>query len=462
MTQNTITIPCEASLLPKPGDLTNIFNQIINSIAILELQGLPDEAQKIRDILDNIKDILGNYPISISDPVFATLEIPEVEWEKRINAMIEEYHLFVQAKFLEIINTVLPVSFAIPVPPFGISVDIVRLFSEPEYKSIIKSQFIDELETFYPMLPDIYKSFDGTYGIESPDMKAEAIWEYVITQLNKGALGIIYGLFGDLISKFDTIWEALGLPSLPALTELNVEGLINSTIESLEEQIKSAPDDMKEELRRQAIEQLESLNIAGFSVLDLIGGEPNDFVESLERKMDRFKRRLKNFGEEWPKYLIQEWMQKVQKFFNAIGLGALIEWITFTFCDFLKLIGFPAAISITNTLDIIGLKNVPSAALDENGNIIPAGEAGSNILPTLTPIAIDIIDPGDVVIPDDSADPVETVIIDTITSNTLNGNMNTVLLDSEGKHLLDSNGIPLTTDNMTFSSAVINTKLGDI
>jgi hypothetical protein len=219
---------------------------------------------------------------------------------------------------------------------------------------------------------------------------------------------------------------------------------------------------MKEELRRQAIEQLESLNIAGFSVLDLIGGEPNDFVESLERKMDRFKRRLKNFGEEWPKYLIQEWMQKVQKFFNAIGLGALIEWITFTFCDFLKLIGFPAAISITNTLDIIGLKNVPSASLDENGNIIPAGEAGSNILPTLTPIAIDIIDPGDVVIPDDTADPVETVIIDTISSNTLNGNMNTVLLDSEGKHLLDSNGIPLTTDNMTFSSAVINTKLGDI
>ncbi len=393
MTQTTITLPCEAALLPKPGDLTNIFNQIINSIATLELQGLPDEAQKIRDILDGIKDTLGNYPISISDPVFATLEIPEVEWEKRINAMIEEYHLFVQAKFLEIINSVIPISFAIPVPPFGISVDIVKLFSEPEYKSTIKKQFIDELETFYPMLPDIYKSFDGTYGIESPDMKAEAIWEYVITQLNKGALGIIHGLFGDLISKFDTIWSALGLPSLPTLTELDVESLINSKIESLEAQIKSAPDDLKDELRKQAISQLESLNIAGFSVLDLIGGEPNDFVESLERKMDRFKRRLKNFGEEWPKYLIQEWMQKVQKFFNAIGLGSIIEWITFTFCDFLTLIGFPTSISITNVLDIIALKNIPSAALDENGDIIPAGEEGSNILPILTPIAIDIIDP---------------------------------------------------------------------
>ena len=37
MTQTTITIPCEAALLPKPGDLTNIFNQINNSIATLEL-----------------------------------------------------------------------------------------------------------------------------------------------------------------------------------------------------------------------------------------------------------------------------------------------------------------------------------------------------------------------------------------------------------------------------------------
>ena len=67
MTAVTITIPCEGSLLPKPADLTNIFNQITNSIATLEIQGLPDEAQKIRDILDNIESLLGNFPISISE-----------------------------------------------------------------------------------------------------------------------------------------------------------------------------------------------------------------------------------------------------------------------------------------------------------------------------------------------------------------------------------------------------------
>ena len=351
----TIAIPCEASLLPKPGDLVNIFNQITNLIAQLEMQGLADEAQKLRDLLDGIRSALGNFPVSISYPVFGTLDIPEVEWEKRINAMIEEYHLFIQAKFLEIISTVIPVSFAIPVPPFGISVDIVKLFSDPTYKSTIKAQFAVNIDTFYPMLPDIYKSFDGTYGLESPDMKVEAVWEYVMTQLNKGALGVLHGLFGSLIDKFSTIWEALGLPALPSLTELNVQGLIEGTIQSIEAQIKSAPADLKHELRKQAIDLLEGLQIVGFSILDLLGGEPTDFVESLERKMDRFKRRMKNFGEEWPKFLIQEWMQKVQKFFKAIGLGALIEWITFTFCDFLKLIGLPASVTIATDITLTSL-----------------------------------------------------------------------------------------------------------
>ena len=375
MTAVTITIPCEGSLLPKPADLTNIFNQIANSIATLEIQGLPDEAQKIRDILDDIESLLGNFPISISEPVFGSLDIPEVEWEKRINAMIEEYHLFIQAKFMEIIDTVLPISFSIPVPPFGINVDVVQLFSDPTYKDTIKQQFVDEVETFYPMLPDIYKSFDGTYGLESADMKAEAIWEYVMTQLNKGALGILHGAFGGLIDKFDEIWKALGLPALPGLTNLNVQSIIEGMISSIEDQIKSAPDDLKEELRKQAIAQLESISIVGYTLMDLLGGEPNDFVESMERKMDRFKRRLKNFGEEWPKYLIQEWMQLVQKFFKAIGLGSLIDWITFTFCDFLKLIGLPTSITLSTDLIIesvigataVSLPSLSAVATDMSG-----------------------------------------------------------------------------------------------
>lgn len=119
--------------------------------------------------------------------------------------------------------------------------------------------------------------------------------------------------------------------------------------------------------------------------MDLLGGEPNDFVESMEKKMDRFKTRLRDFGEEWPKFLILEWMEKVTAFFEAIGLSSLVQYITFTFCDFLKIIGLPTSLAIPAgiTVSIAPLKNLPQAALDAAGEVIAAGQPGSNQFPTI-------------------------------------------------------------------------------
>jgi len=386
MTDNSIALPCDSVLLPKPVDLTNIFNSIINQISILEMSGLEKEAQQLRDLLESIETVLGSFPMSISDPVFPTLTVPEIEWERRITAMIQEYHLFVQVKIMEIVNTVLPISFSVPI--MGLSIDVVKLFTDPNYKTTLKSQISADVDKYFALIPDTYKTFDGTYGLEVNDFKAEAVWNYIMSQLNKGALGILHGAFGGLIDKFSTIWSPLGLPALPALTDLNVEALIQARIQAIEAQIKNTTDiDAKEALRREGLAALEKISLVGYSLMDLLGGEPNDFVESLEKRMDRFKTRLRDFGEEWPEFLIKEWMQKVTKFFEAIGLSALVQWITFTFCDFLKLIGLPSTISIPSgiTVTIPAIKNLPVAAVDINGVVIPAGEPGSNQFPTLTP-----------------------------------------------------------------------------
>lgn len=363
---SNISLPCEPVLLPKPSDLTNIFNSIINQIALLEMSGLEKEAQELRDLLEGIEKILGSFPMSISDPVFPTITVPEIEWERRITAMIQEYHLFVQVKIMEIVNTVLPISFSVPV--MGLSIDVVKLFTDPNYKAILKSQISANVDSFYALIPDTYKVFDGTYGLEVNDFKAEAVWNYIMSQLNKGALGILHGAFGGLIDKFSAIWSALGLPALPALTDLNVEALIQARIQAIEEQIKNLDPtdiDAAEALRREGLAALEKISLVGYSLLDLLGGEPNDFVESLEKRMDRFKTRLRDFGEEWPEFLIKEWMQKVTAFFEAIGLGALVQWITFTFCDFLKLIGLPSTISIPSTITVTipAIKNLPASDL---------------------------------------------------------------------------------------------------
>ena len=383
MTTTSITLPCDSVLLPKPTDLVNIFNTIINQISQLEMKGLEKEAQQLRDLLESIEDLLGSFPISISDPVFPTLTVPEIEWERRITAMVQEYHLFVQVKIMEIVNSVLPISFSVPI--MGLSIDVVKLFTDPNYKVTLKAQIAADIDTFYALIPDTYKTFDGTYGLEVNDFKAEAVWNYIMSQLNKGALGILHGAFGGLIDKFSSIWEPLGLPALPALTDLNVEQLIKDKIESLEEQIKSAPDDLKDSLRKEALAALEKISLVGYTLMDLLGGEPNDFVESMEKKMDRFKTRLRDFGEEWPKFLIQTWMEKITAFFEAIGLSALVQYITFTFCDFLKIIGLPTAIALPAGIDITipSLKNLPAAALDSAGEVIAAGEEGSNQFPTI-------------------------------------------------------------------------------
>ena len=383
MTTTSITLPCDSVLLPKPTDLVNIFNTIINQISLLEMNGFEKEAQQLRDLLESIEDLLGSFPISISDPVFPTLTVPEIEWERRITAMVQEYHLFVQVKIMEIVNSVLPISFSVPI--MGLSIDVVKLFTDPNYKVTLKAQIALDIDKYYALIPDTYKTFDGTYGLEVNDFKAEAVWNYIMSQLNKGALGILHGAFGGLIDKFSSIWEPLGLPALPSLTDLNVEQLIKDKIESLEEQIKSAPDDLKDSLRKEALAALEKISLVGYTLMDLLGGEPNDFVESMEKKMDRFKTRLRDFGEEWPKFLILEWMEKVTAFFEAIGLSALVQYITFTFCDFLKIIGLPTSLAIPAgiTVSIAPLLNVPEAALDAAGEVIAAGEEGSNQFPTI-------------------------------------------------------------------------------
>ena len=383
MTTTSITLPCDSVLLPKPTDLVNIFNNIINQISLLEMKGFEKEAQQLRDLLESIKDLLGSFPISISDPVFPTLTIPEIEWERRITAMVQEYHLFVQVKIMEIVDSVLPISFSVPI--MSLSIDVVKLFTDPNYKVTLKAQIAADVDKYYALIPDTYKTFDGTYGLESNDLKAEAVWNYIMSQLNKGALGILHGAFAGLINKFSSIWEPLGLPALPSLTDLNVEQLVKNKLESLEAQIKAAPQDAKEQLQKSALALIESISLAGFTLMDLLGGEPNDFVESMEKKMDRFKTRLRDFGEEWPKFLILEWMEKVTAFFEAIGLSALVQYITFTFCDFLKIIGLPTSLAIPAgiTVSIAPLKNLPQAALDAAGEVIAAGQPGSNQFPTI-------------------------------------------------------------------------------
>jgi hypothetical protein len=387
-----ITIPCPNTLLPTPADLTNIFKQFANipSLFQVEIEQIRSEAesevqtavrnailekiapyeekiQKVRTILDNVETVLGNFPVSVSDPVFPGHDIPDMKWERIITALCNEYHLYVQAKIMELIDKILPINLEITV--LGININPIKLFADPEYRAQLKAQFAEKAELYMSLIPEIYRTFEGTLGIFSRGIQADAIFAYIMTKLQNGALTLIYDAFGGLIKQFKTIWDALQLPALPVLLDLNVEGILNALIGALKTQLNSlkqkllnAPAEIAQEIAEQMLsiqnkilETLKSLSIAGFSILDLIGGEIESFVESIEKKIDRLVEAARNFGEIWPQYLIKQWMAKVTAFFNAIGLSALTQFVTFNFCQFLTLIGMPKSISFDTGIAGIGV-----------------------------------------------------------------------------------------------------------
>ena len=387
-----ITIPCPSTLLPTAADLTNIFKQFANipSLFQVEIEQIRSEAesevqtavrnailekiapyeekiQKVRTILDNVETVLGNFPVSVSDPVYPGHDIPDMKWERIITALCNEYHLYVQAKIMELIEPILPINLEIPV--LGININPIKLFADPEYRAQLKAQFAEKAEIYMSLIPEIYRTFEGTLGIFSRGIQVDAIFAYIMTKLQNGALTLIYDAFGGLIKKFKTIWDALQLPALPVLLDLNVEGILDALIGALKKQLNSlkqkllnAPAEIAQEIAEQMLsiqnkilETLKSLSIAGFSILDLIGGEIESFVESIEKKIDRLVEAARNFGEIWPQYLIKQWMAKITAFFNAIGLSALTQFVTFNFCQFLTLIGMPKSISFDTGIAGIGV-----------------------------------------------------------------------------------------------------------
>ena len=276
MTTPTIQVPpleCPDVLLPTPANLANYFKGIITQIyryPIDEFEELKEELEKIR------KDILDIFPINFNVTVL------------------------------------------------GITFDILEFLANPS--SVLDNLQLEEIDSIYDLIPDEYKVWEK---FDTADFKKESIRHYLRSEVAKKMNLLLHGGFTGLIDLFDEIWDALGLPSIPSLENLDLEALIKD----------------------KTLEELEQVQIFGFSLLDLLGGEFDDNVEIPEFQKERLLKRAREFKEEWQTYLIKTWMQKVTAFFDAIGLGALTQWITFSFCDFLTIIGFPKTIQLPTGIE---------------------------------------------------------------------------------------------------------------
>ena len=178
-------------------------------------------------------------------------------------------------------------------------------------------------------------------------------------------VGLLFDAFAVLIDNFDEIWDALGLPDLPIPLSLDIGAMIAAIVDVAKakfaaeiEALDNIPELIGAELAdaktaafdamgTAMLEGLEGLEIAGFSVIDMIGGFIDDPVECLALKKKRICEEIGRFKDNWQLYLLRKWMETVTSFFEAIGLGALVEIIGLDFCTFLGIIGFPTSIDLS-------------------------------------------------------------------------------------------------------------------
>ena len=309
MTTPSVTLPaleCPDVLLPTPANLSNLFGGLATHAYRYEIDSLKEKLEQIEE------DILDTY-----NPKWEKIDIPEKKWDIMMTRLAAEYPMYVQQKILELIHTLFPIDFNVTI--LGISINIIEFLKDPS--SIRNSLELEEIDSIYDLIPDEYKVWDK---FETADFKKESVINYIRSEVAKKMNLLMHGGFTGLIDLFDEIWSALGLPSLPALETLDLEALIKD----------------------KTTEELESISIFGYSLNDLLGGEFDNNVDIDEYNKERLLKRAREFKEEWQTYLIKKWMEKVTSFFDAIGLGALTQWITFTFCDFLTIVGFPTTIDL--------------------------------------------------------------------------------------------------------------------
>ena len=392
-------LPCDGSTLPTKAGFVQIYNDICMVPSKLKAYSVenPDldaEAKKkIEDVTKQVEDFVEAQSLILS-PYWQKGQIRN--WQKEANdawsELIDEFHMYIPVKMLDVISSVVPVDFEVTV--MGIEVDLLKILDKKEQESI-KKQITDEVDKYYALVPEGYQYYKGEFGVECDEWKGKLTWAYFKNKLVNLCTNLLHSTFGALIDAFKEIWDTLGLPSIPVISEFDVETFIREQIdafkeqakgelarikaqlEKLEEDAKTSTGDIKKQIDDQIVKikddianftvngfivkQLQGVSFFGMSLLDIIGGEIDTNVVIPEDQINEMVRAARDWFAQWQKELINLWIKKIKSFLDAIGLGSLLDFLTLTFCDVLGLIGIPTSFDLT-------LPELP-----EIGEVIPNG-----------------------------------------------------------------------------------------
>ena len=341
----SVAVDCPEVLIPSADDLEAIIIEIGNTYGW--------------EYIEPIKELLGAFPLSHTWP--KDLDIPELEWEGKIQAIIEEFKLYPMVKIAEFLQV--PLEFV--VPPFGITVDCQKLFEDPNYKTELLAELeeslgldaIDSLmETFSA------ESWNGEFGIDAPRIKLAKAWKEMIEEIKKI---IMTGGFGAIAKLLDKEPLKTLIKTLPDPIGFFVELIASFPKGGYE----FDADTLFQKLRKKAEEE-------GLELIELLKETPIPFVSEIPAEMlgledvlpetlgdliDLDKREKKEI--DFPRWDEQRLFERFKTFIKDLPqilfeaclakLTALIKFfippeipIPFTLCTFLSLLGFPKQIDV--------------------------------------------------------------------------------------------------------------------
>ena len=366
MSTPTLTIPpleCPAVLLPTPANLVNYFkglasytytnakDDLLEDIDDLkedfdeEKKKFQEDIDKIKEKLEELKPIFKPY-----DPEFKKVEIQEIEWEIRVQGLVDDFSTYVNGKLVEIVGELTPIEINVDI--LGIQVDVVKIATDPNYIStIFEDNFDKDIDSFYDLLPEEYQIYKDKF--ESQDFKKKTIKDYLKEKVKEFQTG-----------QFTKALEDLGLDfTLP-----------EDPRKAVKEKVDKIIDDAEKDIDEQ-IEELKATKVGPFTLEEIMGGEISKKVEISEFERDKFKTKLLAFAQDYFAYLIKEALSKpaIIDAIKAIpGLDKIIAFLTFDFCKFLELIGVPKTIALPEGI----IEEVPNTKVNPLPNEITVEEGG--------------------------------------------------------------------------------------
>ena len=235
-----IELPCSDSTLPKKADFVNLFNQIAKIPTDLEMQineyraqieSKVNQAEKdlkglsLEEIEKGIDKEIGKAQLQAIEEIESKIEELEDimegiadllspywkkgqirDWEKEaedaIDELIQEFHIYIPVKMLELINKIIPLSFEVPI--LGLSIDVLKI-TDPAYQEELVNQIKNDVDKFYSMVDAKAQYYKGEFGLICDEYKAKLTWQYIKSEIMDWCTNTLHKMFTELIDKFKEI-----------------------------------------------------------------------------------------------------------------------------------------------------------------------------------------------------------------------------------------------------------------